>query len=308
MDNAYIAGQKLLCGSYTQYTPSGKANFTRMGCFGKEPKAGAVVYFYGQSMGRVNHVGIVTQVRKNGNKYEILTVEGNTSAGTGFSRNGGCVAAKSYKFTANEVGGDTRINGFGYPQFDSNTCTVDEFIGVASSEIGYEEKASNVGLDGKHTNIGRNNFTKYGAWYKYSCGGDHPAYWCQQFVSWCAWQACKVHQSSVETGWIKIGDRWKYGLNGTPVKNQWLVISGRWYAFDGEGFMITGWFLSEGEWYYLNPDDGAMLSNQWITVDGKSYYLCGTGVMATNCYILGAGGRMWWVDDRGACRMEEVAK
>ena len=76
MDNAYSAGQKLLCGSYTQYTPSGKANFIRMGCFGKEPKIGAVVYFYGKTMGRVNHVGIVTQVKKNGNRYEILTVEG----------------------------------------------------------------------------------------------------------------------------------------------------------------------------------------------------------------------------------------
>ena len=105
MDNAYSAGQRLLCGSYTQYTPAGKANFTRMGCFGKEPKPGAIVYFYGKSMGRVNHVGIVTDVDKVGDTYEIFPVEGNTTAGTGFSRNGGCVATKSYKFTLNDVGG-----------------------------------------------------------------------------------------------------------------------------------------------------------------------------------------------------------
>lgn len=303
MDNAYSAGQKLLCGSYTQYTPSGKANFIRMGCFGKEPKVGAVVYFYGKTMGRVNHVGIVTQVKKNGNRYEILTVEGNTSAGTGFSRNGGCVAAKSYEFALNEVGNDNRINGFGYPQFDSNTCTVEEFIAVAKAEIGYVEKDSKKDLDNKGANAGSKNFTKYGEWYK-----NNGVYWCQQFVSWCAYEACKTHKSNTETGWIQVGSRWKYGLHGTLVKNQWLVIGGRWYAFDGEGFMVTGWFLSEGGWYYLNPKDGAMLANQWITVDGKSYYLCETGIMATSCYIIGDAGEMWWVDSNGVCQVDEVAK
>lgn len=303
MDNAYSAGQKLLCGSYTQYTPSGKANFIRMGCFGKEPKIGAVVYFYGKTMGRVNHIGIVTQVKKNGNRYEILTVEGNTSAGTGFSRNGGCVAAKSYEFALNEVGNDNRINGFGYPQFDSNTCTVEEFIAVAKAEIGYVEKDSKKDLDNKGANAGSKNFTKYGEWYK-----NNGVYWCQQFVSWCAYEACKTHKSNTETGWIQVGSRWKYGLHGTLVKNQWLVIGGRWYAFDGEGFMVTGWFLSEGGWYYLNPKDGAMLANQWITVDGKSYYLCETGIMATSCYIIGDPGEMWWVDSNGVCQVDEVAK
>jgi hypothetical protein len=303
MDNAYSAGQKLLCGSYTQYTPSGKANFIRMGCFGKEPKVGAIIYFYGKTMGRVNHVGIVTQVKKNGNRYEILTVEGNTSAGTGFSRNGGCVAAKSYEFAINEVGNDNRINGFGYPQFDSDTCTVEEFIAVAKAEIGYVEKDSKKDLDNKSANAGSKNFTKYGEWYK-----NNGVYWCQQYVSWCAWQACKTHKSNTETGWIKVANRWKYGLHGTLVKNQWLVIGGRWYAFDGEGFMVTGWFLSEGGWYYLNPEDGAMLANQWITVDGKSYYLCETGIMATSCYIIGDPGEMWWVDSNGVCQVDEVAK
>lgn len=303
MDNAYSAGQKLLCGSYTQYTPSGKANFIRMGCFGKEPKVGAIIYFYGKTMGRVNHVGIVTRVKKNGNRYEILTVEGNTSAGTGFSRNGGCVAAKSYEFALNEVGNDNRINGFGYPQFDSDTCTVEEFIAVAKAEIGYVEKDSRRELESKTANPGNNNFTKYGEWYK-----NNGAFWCQQFVSWCAYQACKTHKSNTETGWIKVGSRWKYGLHGTLVKNQWLVIGGRWYAFDGEGFMITGWFLSEGGWYYLNPEDGAMLANQWITVDGKSYYLCETGIMATSCYIICDAGEMWWVDSNGVCQVDEVAK
>lgn len=303
MDNAYSAGQRLLCGSYTQYTPAGKTNFTRMGRFGKEPTVGSIIYFYGKSMGRVNHVGIVTHVEKSGDTYTILTVEGNTSAGNEFSRNGGCVAKKSYRFNLNEVGDDGRINGFGYPLFITGVCTVEEFINVAKGEIGYVEKESRKELDSKTANAGNKNFTKYGEWYK-----NNGAYWCQQFVSWCAWQACKVHQSSVETGWIQAGNKWKYGLNGVLVKDKWIVIGGRWYAFDGEGFMITGWFLSEGEWYYLNPDDGAMLANQWIEIDGKSYYLCETGIMATNCYILGDGGRMWWVDADGVCQVEEVAE
>ena len=304
MDNAYSAGQRLLCGGYSQYTPSGKANFIRMGCFGKEPKPGAIVYFYGKAMGRVNHVGIVTDVDKVGDTYEIFTVEGNTSAGTGFSRNGGCVATKAYSFKLNEVGGEGRINGFGYPLFGTDTCTPEELVNIARGELGYVEKESPKDLNSKTGNAGNKNFTKYGEWYK-----NNGAYWCQQFVSWCAWQACKLHQSNSETGWIKVGDGWKYGVGGTFVKNQWLKIGGRWYAFDGDGLMITGWFLSEGEWYYLNPEDGAMLSSQWIEVDGKSYYLCETGVMATSCYILGGVGGTWWVDANGVCQTNnEVAK
>ena len=94
MDNAFNAGKKLLCGSYTQYTPSGKDNFVRAGRWGKVPQRGAIVYFYSASMGRVAHVGGVIDIKVQGDTYTIKVVEGNTSADNSFNRNGGCVAVK----------------------------------------------------------------------------------------------------------------------------------------------------------------------------------------------------------------------
>lgn len=294
-------GKKLLCGDYTQYTPSGQGLFARCGQYGKSPAMGAVVYFWGRpdgKKGRVCHVGIVTDVSKQGDRYMITTVEGNTSVGESFNRNGGQVAKKHYAFTLDQVGGENRINGFGYPLFDSNTCTVDDFIKTALGEVGYIEKDSPQDLDGKTLNAGRNNYTKYGAWY-----GQNGLYWCQQFVSWCAYTACKARHAIVNNGWEKVGDRWKYHLYGSPVVSQWLEIGGRWYVFDGAGFMITGWFRSGEKWYYLNPEDGAMLSSQWLTIDGATYYLTASGLMATAAYVKGPG-EYYWVGDDGVYRPE----
>lgn len=279
MDNAYNAGKKLLCGSYTEYTPSGKGNFVKIGCWGKEPKLGAIVYFYSPNMGRVAHVGAVVKMAKNGNTYKIMTVEGNTSSGL-FNRNGGCVTTKTYEFSLNQVGGSNRINGFGYPLFDDDTCTVEEFIDTLKGEVGYVEKASNKDLEGKTTNPGDKNYTKYGAWY-----GDNGAYWCQQFISYCAYMACKKHKEEKVTGWEQVQGRWKYKLHGQYAKGQWLEIAGRWYVFDEAGNAIEKWFKQDEDWYYLNPTDCAMLSGQWLQIDYDYYYLTRSGVMARNTYI-----------------------
>ncbi len=291
--SAFEAGKKLLCGSYTQYTPSGKDNFVRANRWGNEPQRGAIVYFYSPKLGRVAHVGAVIDVRRSDNVYTIKTIEGNTSPDATFSRNGGCVAIKEYTFKLSQVGGKNRINGFGYPVFGFDTCTVDEFIGILESEVGYIEKASNHNLDDKKANPGDANFTKYGDWY-----GSNGVYWCQQFISWCVYAACNAHRATLETGWIKVQGKWKYRKNGQYIKAQWQYIDGRWYVFDGEGYTITGWFKQGSEWYYLNPDDAAMLSGQWLRLDGKDYYLTKTGIMASNCYIK-SDNSYCWIDDNG---------
>ncbi len=95
MDNAYNSGKKLLCGSYTEYTPSGKGNFVKKGHWGKVPQRGAIPYFYSPNMERVAHVGAVIEVNKKGDVYKIKTVEGNTSAGF-FNRNGGRLRISSF--------------------------------------------------------------------------------------------------------------------------------------------------------------------------------------------------------------------
>ena len=299
MLSAFSAGKKLLRGSYSQFTPTGRDYFVLNRAYGKTPHPGDVVYFYSGEKGRVAHVGIVEDVKKVNDTYIIHTIEGNTSA-VAFERNGGGVARKEYRFKDSEVGGTNRINGFGTPLFNGDTCTAEELIEVARKEIGYLEKASNARLDEKTVNAGEANYTKYGQWY-----GGNGNYWCQQFVSWCAYMACKLHRESRKTGWESIDDKWAYRLNGTLVKDKWLEIGGRWYVFDGEGYMTKGWFKSGDAWYYLNYTDGAMLSGQWIDVDGMSFYLTKSGVMAIDTYIKADDKNLYyWVDSEGKYQKE----
>ncbi len=303
MNQVYRNGQKLLRGAYTQYTPSGKALFDRAGAYHKEPKQGDVVYFYSSSMGRVCHVGAVVSVKKDGPRYTIETVEGNTSGGDIFNRNGGCVAKKRYSFTLSEVGGVNRVNGFGTPNFGDDTCTVEEFVNVLLGEVGYIEKASNKDLESKTANPGVANYTKYGKWFKEKCGGDFPAFWCQQFISWCAFKSCQMHlEISAKNQWIERDDGWHYKNNdGSEVKNAWQEIAGRWYVFDDSGKMVVGWFkANDDDWYYLNVD-GAMLAGQWLKDKDKWYYFTDNGLMAKSVYVKDEDEKGYcWLDRDGA--------
>ena len=42
VNNSYAAGKKLLCGGYSEYTPTGKSHFLKAGRYGKEPKMWAL--------------------------------------------------------------------------------------------------------------------------------------------------------------------------------------------------------------------------------------------------------------------------
>lgn len=288
-------GKKLLRGDYTQYTVSGKGYFVRNGQYFTRPKRGDIVYFFSKKKGRVAHVGIVVQViQYSPDQYSIITIEGNTSDDGQFNRNGGVVAKKTYVVRLSEVGKGNLIDGFGRPNFGNDTATVDEFIQVAYEEVGYVEKNSNSKLNDKLANIGTANYTKYGEWYGYN-----PAYWCQQWVSWVANEACVRHKNSYKEEWIKTQHGWKFKMGNNYVKNLWKEIDGRWYAFDGEGYAICGWFISSGTWYYLNPADYAMLSGQWIKDKGKDYYLDTNGAMLTNAYVKGSSGIYHFLNEKG---------
>lgn len=296
--NDYQRGQYLLCGDYTSYTPTGSGYFKKAGRWGTVPHAGDIIYFYNSSLGRIGHVGIVASVEYRNGLYYIVTIEGNTS-GTVYDRDGGEVAIKTYDVTPNQIGGKNRISGFGTPRFEAETCTAEQLIAVARSQVGYCEKASKDGLNEPAANPGRANYTKYGEWY-----GLNPAQWCQMFVSWCAYTACVCAHDYV-SGWVQDGDVWKYlKEDGNYAANEWIYDGGRWYAFDGAGCMVKGWFKSLSDWYYM-AGDGAMCSSQWIVDDGKSYYLTASGAMATSAYVksdkpYGPGGYIYyWVDEHG---------
>lgn len=300
MNNPFSAGQQFLGGQYTQFTPSGKSLLERKERFHKDPRVGDIIYFYISAIKRVGHVGIVAEVSQHGKYYKITTVEGNTSMGNGFSRNGGGVQYKNYTFTLEQVGGANHINGFCTPVFGSDTTSVETFVGVARGEVGYLEKASNASLDSKTANTGTSNYTKYGEWMKQSKLGQNGVYWCQQFVSWCAYKACQKHLTAHGSRWEFTGSYWHYYQDGKMATDGWKQISGRWYAFDAAGNMIIGWFKSGDDWYYMNPEDGTMISGQWVYIGQEAYYLTASGIMAKSAYVKDASRELYyWVDADG---------
>ena len=296
----YERGQKLLCGDYSSYTPTGSGYFKRKDRWTTtSPKAGDIIYFYTSSLGRISHVGIVVEAEYANGIWLLTTIEGNTAAGTNFERDGGCVAIKHYDPTPGQIGGTNRVAGFGRPLYGADTCSAEQMIAIARSQVGYVEKASNKDLDQPRANPGDGNWTKYGAWY-----GLNPAQWCQMFVSWCAYMAC-VAAHDYAPGWYKDGDAWMYRKkDGEAARNEWIQDGGRWYVFDGAGHMVKGWFKDCDDWYYM-ADDGAMCASQWVYNGDKSYYLTSSGAMATNAYIVAdkpyAPGKYiyYWVDDNG---------
>ena len=88
------------------YTPSGADWFRRHGRWGTRPRAGALVYLWSQSMGRIHHVALVAKVLDDGS---FVTVEGNTNT------TGSAVGNGVYKLRRRGFGGGQ--GGFGYPHY-----------------------------------------------------------------------------------------------------------------------------------------------------------------------------------------------
>lgn len=282
--NAFQAGQKLLCGDYTAYTPTGMSLFAKAGRLYKTPMRGDIVYFYHASMRRVAHVGLVKRATRSiFGVWDMVTEEGNTAPGRRFSRDGGSVAEKHYTFRESEVGGTHLIAGFGRPMYGADTCTADEMIAAIEAEDGYVEKASAAQLETKSGNPGDKNFTKYAAWY-----GLQGSPWCQMLISWCAYTACAAHRAKAHTGWQQTASGWMYSdETGRRLAGEWAHIGGRWYVFDNAGMLIRdAWFRDASGWYYL-AGDGGMLSGQWLEYQGAQYYLTKTGLMARGAYVRG---------------------
>lgn len=181
----------------TGYTPEGAQCYKNESAWVTVPKKGYVVYFYGKPAGehyRICHTGIVESV--NASDKTFITIEGNTSGGA-FTTNGGSVARHTYSYKA--VGGTNRVNGFGVPNFSAAGITADQFVAVAESYVGYEEKASNAYLDDFHKNAGRNNYQKF----ERDVIGWTGDQWCQYFVDACALYAAQGVKGKEEKTEVK---------------------------------------------------------------------------------------------------------
>ncbi len=90
------------------YTPSHAAWFQQRRQWGRTPRRGAIVFFdFPDSLRRIQHVGIVESVRRDG---RIVTIEGNASPGTrGSQSNGNGVYRRVRSMNS--------VVGFGYPRY-----------------------------------------------------------------------------------------------------------------------------------------------------------------------------------------------
>lgn len=161
----------------TGYTPTGSGCFKNAGAWTTVPKPGYVVYFWGKPSGesnkRVCHTGIVEKVDTKNKTFG--TIEGNTSSSS-WTTNGGCVARHTYSYAS--VGGQNRVHGFGIPDFEGAGITAEEYVRMAQSYVGYEEKKSNSQLDDFHANRGSNNYQKF----QRDVVGYTGDQWCHYFV------------------------------------------------------------------------------------------------------------------------------
>ena len=98
---------------------------------------------------------------------------------------------------------------------------------------------------------------------------------------------------AVKNQWKKLADGYKY-YNEQGVSfscenyssSYWPMIEeidGKYYAFNMDGYMVTGWVSSESGVQYYFKADGSRASNEWV--DNKKYYVGYDGQVVKNAWI-----------------------
>lgn len=99
---------------------------------------------------------------------------------------------------------------------------------------------------------------------------------------------------AVSMQWVQFGNKWRYyGADTTYCTGQFVYMNDEFYAFDDDGFALSGWQKIGDYWYYLT-EKGLSLTNQWV--DGDMYYVDADGKMVTDKWIdnsnyVGADGK-----------------
>lgn len=107
--------------------------------------------------------------------------------------------------------------------------TVSKLIKIVEAEVGYMEKMTNAQLDGKETNVGWNNYTKYARdLHKagYYNGNKNGFAWCDVFVDWCFYQLCDKNATKAQKMICQTG---KLGA-GCKFSAQYYRNAGRFYT------------------------------------------------------------------------------
>ena len=120
--------------------------------------------------------------------------------------------------------------------------------------------------------------------------------------------------------WIASGGRWWfrsadgsypssgiYSINGSNFAfdaNGWMITGwyqkdGCWYYFNGSGYMHKGWILLGRTWYYLDPANGKMLADGIHVIGGSSFAFHGSGAMVTGWYRASDGNWYYFSNSGG---------
>ena len=117
--------------------------------------------------------------------------------------------------------------------------------------------------------------------------------------------------SSEELGswkWNAEAGKWQFVLEGSEdfLGGGIWEIDGTPYAFDKDGYMVTGWYTDEwddtyyfnsngamrlgwlqdgGAWYYLDTYSGIMVEDSWQSINWETYYFNEDGKMVTGWYF-----------------------
>lgn len=103
-----------------------------------------------------------------------------------------------------------------------------------------------------------------------------------------------VDGKAAQNTWVEFDGKWRYyNDDGDYFVGYFYFIDDGYYAFDEDGYVLTGWQELDDYWYYLS-DKGMLLKNQWV--DGDQYYVDQYGRMVTNQWIdnsiyVGADGK-----------------
>ena len=220
----------------------------------KNAEPGDVVLFDWQCDGEDDHVGIVEE---NTGSY-LVTIEGNTSAGSSGSQgNGGKVARRTRSYAVTTI--------IGRPDFSADARWVSSKDGKS---WWYDHGDGSYATDWEKID---------GEWYFFDEKGWMKAGWLQRGKRW--YYLNPNHDGTfgrMVTGWFKVGGKWYYAGN-EGILSGWQEVGGEWYRFneahDGTwGAMMTRWTKSSGDWYYLRSS-GAMATSTAIVEGGKVYLI-----------------------------------
>lgn len=146
-----------------------------------------------------------------------------------------------------------------------------------------------------------------GKWYYFSLGGDMAAntwvdgkYYVDASGAWA--DKSKAGQWVLDaTGW------WYQRANGSYPRDGVYFVEGVQYAFDENGYMVTGWYQravapgsSSYVWCYF--DESGHMVKGWRQINNIWYYFADTGVMCVNGWWDG-----YYLDENGAWQPSKVS-